>query len=989
MEPFQKNTFLFGSLGTNLTEPVDRLPPGKHRLLLNCRSYGKDHVQGRQGLISESNQPQNAVVHSIHSLNDPIPSPPAFPGAFFQFTRFLGIGTNLWVAISATDPGFFAAPLNLGANPAGFSGKPLSFVNTASQFSARPFSLIGDGSVLAKANSASQLFQWGITPPNIPVLNCVVGPANPNGPDIGTTGVPYKYIFRARADSQINSGAVSNWGPVMRNSVSPSSAPGASTPPSNIIITVDPANVHPDPQVKFLDVARYGGSITTWKIIGSIPNVAGLTLVDEFNDLAIAGNLDAEFDDNQPFTSVGPSFSGTCTITSVGGVGNGCSIALDLPGGFLPWPWQTGNADTAFHPAGNAINVGGTQFTLYQSPIDTRNAVLTEDWPGGAGTFPGIPYSMNNPTIENVHLPCVWGPFGGGLTGSFIFACGDPYNPGALYWTKGNHPESHPGRNSLFITSASEPLMNGDLYNGTSYVFSTKRQYAIFPNFGGTSDFIAIEVPNSKGMYGRWAKAVTPWGIAIVSKNGIFLCAGGPPISLTDEDLMPLFPQESSGNEPSAYPVIDGLVDFPVIDMQPDMRQQDNMFLTYGDGFLYFTYLSLNSTYRTWTGKFDEATGRFLGWTFDSYTPQVSRNYYEITHDEGNQAFSRRHTLCGTVDGRLARMGGDNDLGTAIVGNLRTGSMDVGDPRPRKFWGDGEIDLDSECDLITIRWGFDNFTYFSATSNTSLNLHGRHRAIMDINTGKGQYAYNAGLDITWTVSSGQIILYLWTPAWLIRPELTALRVTAWDDCGYPGAKFIQGFKLRADTLNIARNVQVLDDLNVAHSFTPTVVQHNGEQTIAYSFNTPFISHLVRFWPQDAAFWRVEAVEWVFAIAPELVTTWTSQEMTHGIQGWGTHRDAYVALISSGLVTLTVNAIANPLSPFSYTFPSTGSSYSKIYKSLQAMKGLAWSYSLTSPSGFRLFSLDSEVRVKQFGSTGPFLSKNPFGDFSHVPEPARI
>lgn len=979
MDKFDRKSLIFNPY-VNLSSPVDRIPSGKSRLAINCRRYGVDKGQGRQGLTSESNQPDSNPVHSIYSLNDPIPSPSRYPGAFNQHARFLGIGTVLYEATDSNDPVFF------NSLATGFSGSPMTFVNSGSQFSPRPWTFVGDFDKNIKANSATQSFQWGISPPNFaPTISIPTPGDNADGPDIGATGVPYVYMFRARADNEVNTGAVSNWGPPVRtvNGLSPSSVT-ASPAPSNILITLPQA--HPDNaatggQVTNIDVARYGGSLTTWKIIGSIGNVAGNTMLDSFNDLAIAGNLDAEFDDNQPFLSNHISIQGTGTITP-SGTGLGSVFVRTADDQFLPYDATGSNP---YYTAGNVINIDGAQYTFYASPTDANTVELVEDAPAGASGL----FTMSTPEMARTPVPCVWGPFGGGLTGSFIFGCGDANRPGSVYWTKGNHPESHPGRNILDITSASEPLMNGEIYNGTPFVFSTQRMFSLYPSFGGTSDFVALEVPNSKGMYGRWAKCVTPWGICFGSKDGVYLTGGGTPICLTDEDLYPVFPHESWGNDDSAYPAIDGLDDLSDFNKQslyPDMRVPDSMFLCYGDGFLYFTYQSFNGEYRTWVGQFDEATGKFLGWTLDAYTPTVTRQYFEVVHDQDTQAFTRRQTLCGTSDGQLARIGGDNDLGNAITGQLRTASEDTGDPRPRKFWADGEIDLDSQCDQLTIKWGFDNYTFFTNTSTTSLNLTGRHRAIMDINTGKGQYGVNAGLDITWTVSSGQIYLYLWTPTWQQKPELSALRVTTWDDLGYPGAKFIQGFKLRADTLNVARTVQVLDDTNTSHSFTPTTVVHNGEQTIAYSFNTPFISHLVRFWPQDAAFWRIEGVEWVFEPAPELVTTWTSQQTTFDLDGWLYHRDSYLPVISTAAVTLTVNAVGNPLSPFTYAVASTSGLYDKIYKSLQAMKCRAASYSLTADdgtTGFRVYQKDLQINVKQWGSNGRFLPKQPIGDLSRI------
>jgi hypothetical protein len=254
-----------------------------------------------------------------------------------------------------------------------------------------------------------------------------------------------------------------------------------------------------------------------------------------------------------------------------------------------------------------------------------------------------------------------------------------------------------------------------------------------------------------------------------------------------------------------------------------------------------------------------------------------------------------------------------------------------------------------------------------------------------VNDGLGQYARNLGLDISWSVQDGTPIFYNWVPTWIPKPELIALRATDWDDAGYPGAKYFQGMKIRADTLGVARTVEVLDDFNVAHAFTPALVNHPREQTIAYSFNTPFISHLVRLHPTDANFMRIEGVEWIFNPAPELVTTYTTQETTHDFEGWFSHRDIYLPVMSTATVTLTVIVNGNPASPFTYTFASTAGAYKKLYQILQPMKALEVQYSFTSSAGFRLFSRDIQVMVKQWGSTGPFLMKRPAGELSRLPQ----
>ncbi len=973
VDKYTRTTQLFDNLGINLSLPVDRLPPGKHRILENVRPYGRGKIQGRQGQSSIGGPLAAAVCHSLYGWNDPVPSPTAFPTAYSTHARLAGAGASIYGAQQNSGINAF------GLIEGGFSGNPLSFVTVPSDFTPRPWVLIGDSAKMRKTSSEVTVdYHIGIAPPNVaPTFS--LGALDVNGPDIGATGQPYVYAFRARADSKLNTNAVSDLGPAILKQFGAS--PSSSGAGAQDIIVQNGPYVHPDPQVAWLDVFRFGGSLTEWKYIGSMPNVANSSATDIFNDLALAGALSTFYGENpQPFVTVDNSKSGTCTVTQLG------------PGSLPLFQWVSGDqlraydptGDSPYYPLGTQISINGTLFTFYDSPPVATGVHLVENLPAGmsGGTFP---FEITSPEMWKQPLPCLWGPYGGGETGIFVFGCGDALNSGNLYWTKGNHPESHPAKNTLTVTSGSETMMNGCIYGGEPFAFSTNRLFRVFPTLGQITDFIAIEVPNSKGLFARWGLAVTPHGIAFIAKDGVYLTAGGPPVSLTDEDLYPLFPHEGTGANLSAFPVIDGLTGTSF--SPPDFTKPDNMRLAYGDGFLQFTYIDQSGTYRTLVYDFSSK-----GWiSRDTFTQHpVACYFFEVSQDSAVPARTFSQFLMGTTDGFVTNFAGGTDFGFAIAGHIRTGSYDKQDPRPRALWGDIEMDLDTECDSIVVEVGMDDFSYFTNSTSTGLNLKGRRRVLLDLNAGQGQYGYNIGLDIQWSTTASSIpYVYFWAPAWLAKPELSALRFTAFDDLGYPGAKFIQGFKLRADTLNVPRMIQVLDDFNVAHAFTPALVQHPREQTIAYSFNTPFISHLVRFAPQDADFWRIEDVEWIWNPAPELVTTWQTQETTHDFEGWLTHRDSYLPLTSTATVLLTVKAIGNPLSPFIYALPSTAGLYDKMYQQLEAMKCRAAAYSLTGEAPFRVYERDIELRVKQWGSTGRFLSKTPLGDLTRTKGGARI
>jgi hypothetical protein len=909
-------------------------------------------------------------VHSLYAYDDPIASPTEFPTNYVARVRMKGSGTVLEGARDATNP------VSYQTIDTGFSGKPMSFVTSSSDFTIRPWTFVGDFNKTIKTASDRSTWQWGIAPPNFAPTIAIDGP-NTDGPDIGSSPNPYIYAFRARAGTFVRSGARSNLGPAVRivNGLSPSSAAGAGTPPSNIRITA--SVMHPDPQVGYLDVYRFGGSLPEWIYVGTINNLVGESMVDYSPDSAIAANERAVLDENQPFLSVNTPTESDCHFVLAGGPGEGTIMTVNSGDNLLPY---NATGTSPYMLAGNAIlGPNGQTFTMYRSPDSATSVELLEDVIGGP--FDG-PTAILAPEVARRALPCIWGPFGGGLTGTFIFACGDAYQPGALFWTKGNDPEAHPGSNVLLITSPSEPLMNGCIYNGTNYVFSTKRAWVVYPTLGQVSDFSAIEIPNSTGMYARWGLCPTPYGIAFISKGGINITTGSAPKSLTDEDLYTIFPQESQ-DQASGDTVIDGMNGISFY--PPDFEQPDEMYLSYGDGFLYFGYIDTNGVRRTLVYCFEQ---KQPGWiSLDTYTPQVTRHYFEQLHSATTESASWNKMTMGSIDGRTFEYGTFADNEVAISGQVRTGATDGGDSRPRKLWGDIELDLDSQCDTFSVKAGFDNYAFLSTLNTTGTNLHGRHRAISDINAGQGQYAYNIGLDITWTSSASAPILYFWVPTRVSKPELTALRVTDWEDAGYRGAKFVQGFILECDTLNVARQISVLSDGGVIQQ--TFAVQHSNQQQKAYVFDTPFISHMLRLWPQDAAFWRYEGIRWIFNPAPELVTTWITPETTHDLNGYWFHRDCLIPLVSSTDVTLSVVVNGNPASPFTYTVPSTGSLYLKQYMPLQAMKCKAAQYKLTSSAGFRVYESDIEFRIRQWGvGSDPFLVKRPMGDLSRT-EGAKI
>jgi hypothetical protein len=225
-------------------------------------------------------------------------------------------------------------------------------------------------------------------------------------------------------------------------------------------------------------------------------------------------------------------------------------------------------------------------------------------------------------------------------------------------------------------------------------------------------------------------------------------------------------------------------------------------------------------------------------------------------------------------------------------------------------------------------------------------------------------------------------LYFWEPSYLDRPEDTYLRATDWDNAGYDGSKFLQGFLLTADTEGVIRQIRIEGDQGPVQTFS---VLHSGEQTKSYSFTTPSIYSLIRAIGVDVDLWRLFKIKWIFEPAPNLASHWITQGTSHDIAGWQFLKDGYIAHISTTDLTFTITVDGVD---FIYTIPNSGGIYKKDYLLFafnalgKALKGKLFTYKVESTSDFRLFVRDCEVRVHPWAG-GDYVVKQPFGDLSRI------
>jgi hypothetical protein len=442
------------------------------------------------------------------------------------------------------------------------------------------------------------------------------------GPDIGQTGVPYLYRFQPRSSF---TGAKGYPSPPTRIGIAPHAQ----------AIEVDMAQ-HPDPQVDSLDVYRWGGTLPSWNYVGTAPNSASPTFEDVFSDTALQSAPQLSFDNLQPFPTIDVPHAGFVSV-----VGNAVQ-------------WRSGDQFNSAWAQGTQIIINGLPYTFFTQPTSGIAVQIVEN----GGTQVNVPYSIAEATILGQPLPVLWGPYSQG-TAAYLFACGDTYQPGVLFLTNGNDPDSASDIYQIEITSPSEPLMNGCMYDGQSYVWSSERMFFLYPSFGsgvavvagellpaqGTNLFVPQEVPNGKGLFARYAVAVGPkmWFRA---RDGIYETTGGAPTNITVAELGLLFPHDG---QPGVAVTVGTFTFYP-----PDDTQLNKQRLSYYDSNLYFDYVDTQGNQTTIV--VNTATTPYV-FSKDDYTPQVVTHY-------GEEGAGIHSLLCGGVDANLWQASGAVDGNT-------------------------------------------------------------------------------------------------------------------------------------------------------------------------------------------------------------------------------------------------------------------------------------------------------------------------------------
>lgn len=324
-----------------------------------------------------------------------------------------------------------------------------------------------------------------------------------------------------------------------------------------------------------IDIARFGGTLSDFRLLGSVKN-DGTTYTDTSSDRLIAdnelagrlelGNTNAVFDYYKPFVIIDIPKKGVASI-----------VGTRLT-------WVSGDILNITYPRGTQVLLNGKVNTFYTNP----DTALTVDLELDVGNLVNAEFEIKEPLLTGQPLPIVFGPFGEGNFGLYFFGLGDKKNAGTLYWLDGNSPGTMSDLNRLEITSPSEPLMTGVIYDGFGYVWTTRKSFQLQPTFNGQDfSFIARENANSRGVYSRYAIAVGRDYIYHLTENadGIVRVQGnGNPQYITAGTLDNLF--YNNGRIPSVITLVDGTIIYP-----PDFTKVDDLRFFYTKDYLFFRYL--------------------------------------------------------------------------------------------------------------------------------------------------------------------------------------------------------------------------------------------------------------------------------------------------------------------------------------------------------------------------------------------------------------
>jgi hypothetical protein len=552
-------------------------------------------------------------------------------------------------------------------------------------------------------------------------------------PDVGDVGAPYLYRVRPRSSAL---GIVGNPSPATRYGINPRR--------QAVVLTLPSAAY--DPQIDTWDIFRFGGSVTSWRLIGTVASSTGIFVDNYSDDAANAGDA-LDFDNFEPWPSIDAPLNGTATVV----VGYVMTAAITSPTNVLRYL------------PGTLVRVGGINvYTLHKRPTLVTSTTYRFEFDECADFSTGTPFYIQEPILALQPQAYMFGPDAAGT----IFGCGDAIRPGTLSFTKSNAPDAVPDSYNVEIVPPSEPLLGGEILDGLGFVASPERWWALYPQPDNpTQRYNFVQTPDTRGLAAPFGHCndgrVRYW----YAKDGIYSSADG---SLTDADLYTLFPHEGVPGKPTTY---NGITIQP-----PDYAQAPKFRLSYANGYLYaaYPYIGGGGTY----APVLVCNLRTKAWSVDAYggVKHVTNVYQIEQQAESSGVLNPVVLLVGTVTPTsttsrvFVQSEFTNDNGVPIACSLGTFEFDGGDVRAPKQWGDVFLDcLPSAIAGIVVT----PMSLGAGVAAPTTVPASASRVRLPISVGGIVVSDFLGLFASWTDDftrqTKATELYLWQPSFVVQP----------------------------------------------------------------------------------------------------------------------------------------------------------------------------------------------------------------------------
>jgi hypothetical protein len=533
-----------------------------------------------------------------------------------------------------------------------------------------------------------------------------------------------------------------------------------------LTVTRQPVDLTPVPstdgQVTHISWWRRGGTLgDNWRFLGRQNNLAAIPItsitratnvvtatVSSTSGMAVGNRIEVS-------GVTDASFNGNFTLTSVTAT-------------TLVWSQNAANASSA----------GGTVLLIFQDGhVDADIANLTQL--SITNDVPVTSVNSAGATVLEVPLPSIWGPY----NGTTIFGCGDPNRPGYLYWSNPSNPDGWSSINNVEVTQPSEPLVNGFIWNDRVWVFSAENLYEVIPNpVGSVGAFVALPTAAGRGLFAPLCFAAGPDTPAIwfLAKDGIFETQGGPAVSVTEDDIYPLF----HGIAAEGYQPV-------------DFTQKSKLRMAYFDLELWFQYQDTAGNMQLLIWHTVKRRWRHASFAFSPLTvfPRPETNLALFFGGSDANVYLQDRTQ-------------STDNGTPISFLLRTGALDFGDYKIEKEFGQIDIEMDAKLASIGVKVLYDDDSQQVVLPNQT----GNGRMAFPITLGDF-YAKTMSLELSSTTSVAPI-LYGFDTRW--RPD--QIPVVHWESpessFGMPGYGHIYDGYVALRSSSVVRLTLIADQFTL-------------------------------------------------------------------------------------------------------------------------------------------------------------------------------